>query len=190
MTEPTYLARIYRPAHLKQKLRYNGKLIGCTETATAMFADAVTFGGLHTTERECRILSGEWPPSPTSPGLNLGQVEAIAGKLRIDFDNRSGESWADVMRYLGEADNRRVIAQLWAADIGGPAVDHAILLQAIRQYQGRDQLLGNDPLRSAEKWYEVADVRKAMETFADRHGDPARLWFGIGRKLAYVAEGA
>jgi hypothetical protein len=190
MTEPTYLARIYRPVHTRQKLRHDGKLIGCTETCTKMLADAVTFGALHTTELECRELSGEWPPNDKSPGLNLRQVETIAGELRIDFYNKSGEPWARVVQYLGEAENRRVIAQLWAADIGGPAVDHAVLLQALRLYQGRAQVLANDPLRATEEWFEVADIRKAMETFADRHGVPDDLRFGVSRPLPYVAQGA
>lgn len=182
-------AVIYRPTHIRQRLRYNLKLIGCTETCLAMYADAVTFGGLSTTEKECRELSGEWPPDTASPGLNLTQVDKVAAKLRIPFTNATGRTWEDVEKALSQEGNRRVIAQVWYADLGGTPIGHAILLQGIRQYQGRLQLLGNDPMKTAEQWWDPEDVRKAMQSFGVRTGLPlGQLRFGMSDQLPYMAK--
>ena len=187
----TTVAAIYRPAHIRQRTRYNGHLIGCTETSLAMYADAVTFGGLITTETECRALSGEWPPDPSSPGLNLSQIDRVAAKLRIDFTNGSGGTWADVAAYLSEDQNRRVIAQIWYAAIGGTAIGHALLLQGIRSYQGRPQLLGNDPMKTVEEWWPPERIQAAMEAFGKRTGmAPGQLRFGYSATLPYQAKEA
>lgn len=188
------VAVIYRPDHIRQRLRYGGRLIGCTETCLAMYADAVTFGGLTTSEAECRALSGEVPPDPASPGLNLRQIDQVAAKLRIQFRNATGEAWPDVERYLSTDDNRRIIAQVWYdAMPGGTPIGHALLLQGIRSWQGRIRLFGNDPLRNDAEWWEVADVRRAMEEFGKRTDMPRNddgdqtLRFGVSDMLPFMA---
>ena len=193
MAEKRYLARIYRPKQQQQTRRFpaGGPLIGCTETSFAMFVDAVTFGGCLVTEDIVRTLSGEEPPNPASPGLNLDQLETVARKLHVEFTNVTGQGWADVERYLGASENRRIVAQLWYADIGGGAIGHAFHLQALRVRNGRRQVLANDPMKKAAAWYDADRVRRAMTTFADRTGVPGDgLRFGLGKRLALVAAGA
>ena len=187
-----YLARIYRPKHIQQKLKVNSKLIGCSDTSLAVYVDAVTFGGCLVTEAQVRALSSEPIPDPKSPGLNIPQLVAVAKKLHVVLADRSGETLADMRRYLSE--NRRIVAQLWAADIGGPAVGHAIHIQALRARPGGIagfEFLINDPLKKTAQWIQDDKVFRAMNRFGDMTGVPGKgTRFAVSKKLKYVAYGA
>lgn len=192
----TYPARIYRPAHKRQRLRLStGELYGCTDTVTAMFADAVTFGAIDVTESWVRRHSTEPTPDPNSPGLNVSQAREV---LRVDlhltsFDG-SGQRWGRLWDLVGE--NRRVGAQVWYDSLPGISsrIGHAILLQARRQRAGAPsgwEFLVNDPMKSDAEWIADDYIRRAMEEWGRRSGltgDALRFWYS--EALPYVAAGA
>lgn len=189
----TYPARIYRPRHQRQRTLYNGKLIGCTETSFAMGVDATTFGGCRVTESICRKLSGEWPPDPNSPGLNIPQLVTIARKLHVPFVDASGGD-KDAVKAALDA-NQRIVAQIWYARIGGTNIGHALLLQARRRRPGGIEgyeWLVNDPMKTAEQWIDQERVIVAMNDFAIRTGVPGDglRWGLFTNKLPYIADGA
>lgn len=182
-------ARIYRPRHQQQKLKVNGKLYGCSDTSLAMLVDASTFGGCRVTEGIVRSLSSEPKPDPKSPGLNIRQLVEVARKLHVPFVDKSGETLADMKRYLGE--NRRIVAQLWYADIGHGAFGHAIHIQAWRVRPGGiagGEFLINDPLKTKEQWMQDDKVLAGMNHFGDMTGVPGKgTRFGVGRVLPFIA---
>lgn len=189
----TVTASIYRPTHQQQKRTLNGKLIGCTETSAAMFADAVTLGGTKTTEAGIRALSSEPTPDPASPGLNIPQVIAALWKLRIAATDKSGESWDDLRRYL-QAD-RRIILQhdmFYLGDECGGAnhVGHCMILQAERRVSGKTRILGNNPMCTGPKWYGLKNLRLAAEAFGDQTGVPGNgIRFAVSRVVPRIAVG-
>ena len=178
MTAPT--RRRYKAAPIKQSLRQNGVLIGCTDTSFAMGVDATTLGGLVVTERIVRGLSDESNPDPNSPGLNLDQLDAVARKLRIDFDVRTRAGWGSLVTELDW--NAAVVAQLWYADIGGNAIGHAIYLQ--RVVDGR--AFGVDPIKGAWGSWAVKDVQEAMKHFAQMTGINEGLRWGAFRRAPWT----
>lgn len=181
-----YPARIFRAPGQKQKTRFEGKLIGCTETSFAVGCGDTSNNALRVTEVICRKLSGEWPPDPNSPGLNQGQLVKVAEKLHIPYKDGSGHVWQWMIDRLNE--NRRIVAQLWYADIGGGNISHALLLEAYRADKG---ILGMDPITGKRKWYKAADIKKAMTTFAVKTNvSGGGLRFGYFQKCKYVASGA
>jgi hypothetical protein len=184
-----YPARIYRPAHQQQKRTFNGKLIGCTETSFAMFVDAVTFGGCIVSESHVRSLSNEPVPNPASPGLNIDQIDDVAKKLRVEYNDATGTAWTTLVKWLDQ--NRRIHAQLWYADIGGTNIGHAILIQARRTRSGKREMLINDPMKKAEQWIAESKVKTAMDRFGTMTGVPGLgLRFAYSKRLPYVAAGA
>jgi hypothetical protein len=181
-----YRARIHRPRHQRQKRTLGGKLIGCTETVFAMFADAVTLGGVRLSEGRVRLMSNEPVPDPGSPGLNLGQMDAVAAKLGIGYANRTGkgDSWADIVARLNE--NRRVQVSVW---IG---VNHSELLQAVRARPGAPggfEVLKNDPLKGKAEWVVDDTIRAQAQAFVTHNGGNG-LWYAYSSKLPFVAAGA
>lgn len=178
----------YTPPSLRQRLTYQGKLIGCTETSFAMAARAQALGGLKVTELLCRSLSGEWPPDPSSPGLNQDQLEAVARRLHMPYSDGTGGTWADVAQKLRE--DRKLVVQLWYADIGGTPIGHALYLDVIRTTRDGVEVGGVDPMVGRRKWYRAADVRRAMETFGRRTGLPAgQVRYGFTREVPLMAVG-
>lgn len=180
------VARIYRPTHVQQTRRFQDKLIGCTETSFTIFADGTTIGGVILSERKVRGLSGEEPPDPASPGLNLFQMDKVAAGLGIEFTNRSlkGDTWSDVIAKLDE--DRLVQASVWVG------VDHSIVLQARRKRPGPPagfEILCNDPLDTAEKWVDEDVIHAQMREFRQRNGGDG-LWFAYGRIRPKVAKAA
>lgn len=191
----TVKARIHRPTHQRQLVSSDkyGKY-NCTAYAMAMFADAVTLGGCRVKGRQIRAWSDEPVPDPTSPGLNLSQIIVVANKLGIELDNRTGDTWAEAMDLLDG--DRRIIAQVSYAELGkarcqGADFGHAILLQARRRRPGGIagwEILANDPLCTAAKWYQDDLVREAMAKFGDEtHVPGAGLRFATSRVVPQIA---
>lgn len=192
-----YEARIYRPKHRQQKLRYNGALIGCTDTSFAMGVDAVTFGGCLVNEAIVRGLSNEAHPDPNSPGLNQSQLVAVADKLHIEYEKRTGDSAANVRTYLDQ--NRRLVIQGMFPNSAGNPIPHAMLAQAVRDGQEDRNghpisgwaILVNDPLRTVEEWRDIDTVLAQMKALSVREHLARGLFYGIFNKvLPYVAAGA
>ena len=188
-------ARIYRNAHIQQKLRTtSGALYGCTDSCGAMFADSVTLGGVKITEAGFRKLSPEPQYDPNSPGLNIPQFVYTLGKLRIKAYDKSGETWTDLVDYLGE--DRRVMLQLdlrTLNDCGNSPIGHAVFLQALRKITLANgtreyRILGDNPLCSVSKWYSPATLKAAAERFEDQTGVPgAGIRFAVSRIVPYMA---
>lgn len=195
-SDGTYPARIYRPAHKRQRLRLaDGTLYGCTDTVTAMFADAVTFGAIDVTESWVRRHSTEPTPDPDSPGLNIPQArEVLRADLHLTSFDGSGLRWPRLWELIGE--NRRMLAQVWYDELPGISarIGHAILLQARRQRAGAPsgwEFLVNDPMRSDAVWIADDYIRGAMEEWGRRTGmSGGALRFAYSEALLYVAAGA
>ncbi len=171
----------YRPKALKQTLRFEGKLYGCTDTAFAMCVDAATLGGERVTEAEVRALSNEANPNPDSPGLNLNQLEAVARKLHVEFTSMAGHSWADLVAALRA--NRRVVAQLWYPDLGGGAIGHAVYVD--HQYKGNSLIV--DPVKGKFTIVPNKTLLKAMQSFATRGGLKTGLYWGVTRATPWMS---
>lgn len=185
-------ARVYRPVHIQQKLRTPlGVLYGCTDTSTAMFADAVTLGGTRITEAGVRKMSSEPNPDPASPGLNLSQAQAVLSKLRIVSSDKTGHTWGELVDYLHA--ERRIILQhdMYYLDDktgGRNHVGHAMLLQALRRFDGKWQILGNNPTMTEAHWYSPDALKKAATVFADQTNVPGDgIRFLISRVVPRMA---
>jgi hypothetical protein len=184
-----YRARRYKGAPQKQETRFQGQLIGCTETAFATGVDDVTFGAVIVNERICRKLSGEVPPDPSSPGLNQDQLVGIATQLHIDYSNHTGLNREYVRQVLGN--NQRVVAQLWYSGVGGGNIGHAWLLERRRYRKGRWQLQCVDPVPGTRFYYDEDKVFAAMHTFAEKTGLTNGLrWGAFDHPLRFFALGA
>lgn len=173
----------YHAAPIRQTLRdTRGRLIGCTDTAFAMAVDAATLGGVIVTESQVRKLSTEPVPDPESPGLNLGQLVGVAGKLRIGFADRTGDPWGDLVRELDR--NARVVLQLWYPGIGGPAIGHAVYVEQVRD--SRMRLV--DPMQGRYAWMGEARVHKAARAFAERTGLATGVRWGVTRRTPWISD--
>jgi hypothetical protein len=78
-----------------------------------MAIDRATMGGVLVTGRQVRLASDEPYPDPHSPGLNLRQIDAVAGKWHVDIANRTGAPWSAA---LGMLQNGRGIVLQGDAD--------------------------------------------------------------------------
>ena len=168
----------YRPRAKLQRLRFDGVLIGCTDTCFAIGADAATAGGLSVNEAQVRALSNEAHPDPASPGLNLAQLVGVARKLHVGFYNRTGESFAQLDHYLDTC--AAVVAQV--DDPAFAAVPHAIYLHqhVAGTYRGVNPLDG--------KWHTWPehDVQRGMVSFARAH-IPVGVYFGSFRPTPWLS---
>lgn len=180
-------ARIYRPTHRKQRIAFQGKLIGCTDTSFAMLVDATTLGGMKVTETTVRTLSDERYPDPNSPGLNLRQLVDVSNKLRVTFIDRTGHSPTQVRKDLD--DERRLVVQLWYAAIGGTNIGHAVHVQCRREENGKWRWLINDPMKTAPQWIDEHTMLEAMKEFAERTGLNTGLRYGASRQVQRIAVG-
>jgi hypothetical protein len=183
-------AHIYRPVHLRQRLTLNGKLIGCTDTTTAMFADAVTIGGCRITEAGVRKLSSEPVPDPASPGLSIPQAIAVLWKLRISAADATGQNFDTLRNHLRQG--RRIILQhdMFYLNDGCASghVGHCMLLQEERTFDGKTQILGDNPMCGTAKWYPVARIKAAAEAFGDQSGVPGDgIRFAISKIIPKIA---
>lgn len=163
----------YRPTHIRQRLTLDGKLYGCTDTVTAMFADAATVGGARTTEAGVRKMSSEPIPDPASPGLNIPQAIAVLWKLRIGASDKSGQTWEDLIAYLDQGRYIMLQHDLYYLRDGGGHVGHNMLLQTRRKLasaNGAMRIFGNNPTQTVAKWYPPSYVREAAEAFGRQTG--------------------
>lgn len=184
----TVVARRYRPAHVKETIRFNGKLISCTESSAVMLADASSVGCVKVTQQLIRALSSEPTPDPKSPGLNLDQIDKVLAKLHIPFANREGDTWAEFVAFIKAG--RSAIIQVQNADLKDPEaparVGHAIFVLGFSR-DGR-KILGYNPLATKPKWYATRNVKTAMTNFAVATGvKNGGLRFGVSRKTPKIA---
>lgn len=179
-TTSTRYRRRYLAHPIRQTLRFDGVLIGCTDTSFAMGVDHSTLGAMIVTEKQVRGLSTEKNPDPKSPGLNLDQLEGVAARLRIDFTNRSGDHWPALIAELD--DNAAVVAQLWYGAIGGGNIGHAFYLRS--HLNGR--VTGVDPVKGVYRSWTDAQVQHAMKVFADRTGLADGLRWGAFRRSPFI----
>jgi len=185
-------ARVYRPHHIRQRLSLNGSLYGCTDSSTAMFADAVSVGAVRITEAGVRKMSSEPIPDPASPGLSIPQAIAVLWKLRITAIDKSGQTFDQLGTYLRQ--ERRVLLQhdMFYLNDGCAHghVGHCMLLQAERTIDGKMQILGNNPMCNDAKWYPVANLRRAAEAFGDQTGVPGNgIRFAVSHPVPRIAVG-
>lgn len=171
----------YHAAPIQQKLRFQGHLIGCTDTAFAMAVDAATLGGCIVTEALVRKLSNENHPDPESPGLNLGQLEDVADKLHVEFTAMRGNNRAQMAAAL--RNNRRVVAQLWYAGIGGTPIGHAVYVELITD-SGKARIV--DPMKGRYEYIDQERLFSAMRTFAAKVGVEG-LMYGQTRSTQWLS---
>lgn len=182
---------IYMPIHQRQNAasgdptwRYD-----CSAFCLAMYADAVTLGGLLTTARQVRLMSSEPVPDPESPGLNIPQLDVVAAKLRITLDDKQGHPWSEVISALQQG--RRVLAQVDYKSLGnmrcqvGGDFGHMMLLHYLGSSSG--SMMATDPLCAAPKVYPSDVVKRAMTRFALDTGVKEGVRFAVSRKVPEIA---
>lgn len=165
----TCKATLYKTPSLKQKIAFQGQLIGCTDTCAAMAFNAQALGGLSITEYIVRRLSGELVPDPASPGLNQAQLVRVSKQLHLPYSSGVGGSFETMLTRLTAG--RRIVAQLWYADIGGTNIGHAIFLESrAKRSDGRWYLGGVDPMKGRRDWFLESAVREGMERLGRMNG--------------------
>ena len=178
-----YVNKLYRPHHVRETIRNSaGYLVSCTDASFAMFADAVTLGGVKITQQRVRALTGR----SSETGINLVDLAKVANVLGIGYSDKSGHTWGDLVAYLDA--ERRVILQLDDYLLQSPCyrghVGHAILVQSIRG----TQMLVNDPMCSKYEWLPASHVKAAAVAFGASTGLPAGgLRFAISRVVPRIA---
>jgi hypothetical protein len=139
------------------------------------------------------MMSDEWPikTSNKSPGLNQDQLVAVAKKLHFRYAKCNGQGWTALATAVRE--NRRVVAQLWYAGIGGGNIGHAVLIEAFRD---RGNAVGTealyvDPIPGHRAWIDASKLHKAMSDLAviEGQGDDELFW-GKTAPGVYIAGGA
>jgi len=186
----TYPAVIYKTPSLKQRITFQGSLIGCTDTCFAMAGNAQAIGGIKLTEALVRSLSNERFPNPASPGLNQDQLVDVARKLHFPYSKGNGNPFTSVITRIEEG--RRVVAQLWYADIGGSNIGHAIFLESRRKDSTGTWVLGGvDPIKGRREWFKQSQVEHAMEHFGRMNGlGSGGTFHGYTRIVPLLAQGA
>lgn len=166
--------------------------VNCTAYCGAMAVNDSVLGGLlGINGRAFRALSDEPNPDPSSPGLNLQQIQQVCRKLRVPFYNMTGNGWDDLRNAVGQGTvaSSRAILQLWygaippeyraqdSADFG-----HAVLAVAF-DFAGR-RVRASDPLAKVTRWYPESVLRDAAAEFSRRTGHAdSFVWYGITRRV-------
>lgn len=178
------MSHAYQPRDTSQ-LNPNDKYgpVNCTAYSASRIFDYETLGGIATTGALVRALSDEPVPDPTSPGLNLDQIVAVAHRLRVEFENWTDKGWSGVIAALEQ--RRPVLLQL----------DAAVLPSAIRpwtpkrkpfphatviDWQTSAGLHWYDPVPGKDRYVTEAQLRPAAEAL--RRG----IFFGVGRVTPWL----
>lgn len=155
----------------------------CTAYSFARQVDYATLGGVVISGALVRALSDEPKPDPASPGLNLNQIVAVANRLHVDFENRTGKGWAGVIAALEQ--RRSVLLQL----------DAAVLPKAIRPWTPRRSpfphatvidwltaagLHWYDPVTGKDRYVTEAQLRPAAEALRKS------IFFGVTRPVPWL----
>ena len=114
-----------------------------------------------------------------SPGLNLDQLEQVAQKLRVQFFKVTGGSRARLLTSL--AANKRVVAQLWYAGIGGTPIGHAVYVEKVTGKAPRRMARIVDPMKGVYSTVGFDRLCDAMDTFARKAGVPDGMLWGETR---------
>lgn len=139
----------------------------CSTYSFARQVEYTTLGGIvGVSGALVRALSDEPTPDPDSPGINIHQLVTVAHRLRIEFEDRTGDGWSGVMKALAE--RRSVFLQL----------DAAVLPKAIRPWTPRVKpfphatvidwktaagLHWYDPVTGKDRYVTEAQLRPAAE---------------------------
>lgn len=163
----------------------------CTSYSFARQVDYATLGGCIVSGALVRALSDEPKPDPKSPGLNLDQIVAVAHRLHVEFENRTGDGWAGVLAALRETDakgrrkGRSVLLQL----------DAAVLPKAIRPWTPKRKpfphatvidwetaagLHWYDPVTGKDQYVTEAQLRPAAEALNKA------IYFGVTRPVPWL----
>jgi hypothetical protein len=175
----------YQP-HDRSQLNPNDPFgpTNCTAYSFARQVDYATLGGVVISGALVRALSDEPKPDPKSPGLNLTQIVAVAHRLHVEFENRTGQGWAGVDAALEEG--RSVLLQL----------DAAVLPAAIRPWKPKTKPFPHatvidwhtapgyhwyDPVTGKDRYVTEAQLRPAAEALRKD------VFFGVTRVVPWLA---
>lgn len=157
----------------------------CSAYCFALLVTNVTAGGLTIDGATVRRLSDEPIPSPSSPGLNIRQLDKVAVKLRVNFFDKTGGSWNSAVAYMT---NRDVLVQVdygsmgqWRAQAGD--FGHALLCMGTRVKDGIVEVLTYDPLRPDYVYIPASVLRKAAEQFARDTQQVQGIRFAVGNPV-------
>lgn len=182
---------VYKPRHQRQIVstdpygRFN-----CTAYSAAMAIDRATLGGTSITGQQVRALSNEPIPSPSSPGLDLGQVCAVASRLYIQLFDHRGESWANVIAALKAY--RGVILQGDYDQMGAYSCqstfrdDHAIYVNHIDGTGLKAYV--DDPLCAAGKYIDLVTLQRYANKLCVRVTGHDGAYFATTRMTQLIAK--
>jgi hypothetical protein len=181
---------IYMPTYQRQSAASGDPTwkYDCTAFCLAMLIDAATLGGTVVSARWVRLNSDEPVPDPKSPGLNIRQVDVVAAKLHVLFEDRQGHSWAELLVALREG--RRVLAQIDYASLGQQRCQsngdfgHAMLLHNLGATAA--SIRATDPLCPAPKVYGSTIIQRSMTKFARDTGVQTGLRYAVSRKVPEI----
>lgn len=93
----------YRAKHQTQRNFSDPyRMYNCAAYSMAMFIDRATLGGLMVNGETVRALTDEPRPDPSSPGLRLEQLDAVAARLRITLNVHKNTTFAQLRTWVKE----------------------------------------------------------------------------------------
>lgn len=179
----------YRPKFQAQLVSSdpNGKF-NCSAYTAAMAIDYATVGNTVITGKQVRAESNEPKPDPSSPGLNLPQITAVAKKHEVLFGDNTGKTFQVVINSLIE--RRAVLLQGDSDQLGtdfnhGFLGDHMLLVTELSPTL-KSALIFN-PLAKAGEIISTDNLRKYAEKFGAAIGlKNGGCSFSVTRSVPYV----
>lgn len=178
------MSHAYQPldrSQLNPNDPYGG--VNCSAYSFARQVDYTTHGGVIVAGSLIRALSDEAKPNPTSPGLNLTQLVAVAHRLHVEFENRTGTGWAGVIKALDE--RRSVLLQLDASKLpqairpwlpSYSPFPHATVID----WKTTAGLHWYDPVTGKDQYATEAQLRPAAEALRKS------VFFGVTRQVPWL----
>lgn len=166
--------------------------VDCTAHAAAVTIRSSTCGARTPSGRTIRLQSNEPVPDPASPGLNLDQVDAVAGHYGVNLDVRIGYrsvTWAEYERRR-KAGQPTIIQVRYAAiadskyDAGrGFRGNHAIAETTHATYDPLADGRASGVFRFNGTIYTRAVIQTAaarLDIGGGRHPAPGTVWAAFG----------
>ncbi len=182
---------LYQPRHRSQLTDVSDpyRKVNCAAYAAAMAFDLVTLGGVDLSGRQVRALTDEPIPAPTSPGLNLPQLDRVAAELGISLDVFRPLDWWVLVKLvrLGRPALTPIIRSELAGFLGDQPFggSHMVLFSSITP--GGSTLIW-DPLRDGPIWVSPGKLRAAWERFGRLAGyKPGLSEAGVLRAVPVLA---